>query len=506
MRFFRWAVCLFVLTASFIAPQCASAAKRPNILFAISDDQSYPYSSIYGDNGAKTPAFDRVAREGVLFHNAYCASPGCSPCRAALLTGRHTWQIENAGTHASSFPAKYVVYPDVLERAGYKVGYTGKGWGPGNYKISGRTRNPAGPAWTKRKNKDAPKGIAKTDYAANFQDFLGERKAGEPFCFWYGAHEPHRSYLKGIGLSQGKKLSEAFVPSFLPDTPEIRSDILDYCVEVEWFDTHLGRMLTMLEEIGELENTLIVVTADNGMPFPRAKANGYEYGIHAPLAIRWPARVAGGRTSDDLIGFVDFAPTFLEAAGVAVPVAYSGKSLMNILTSEKSGIVDAERTRVFSARDRHSSSRYNNWCYPIRSMRTRDFLYVRNFEPTRWPAGHPAGFKGAAFGYYDIDACPSKTFLWENRDDARLSRFFHLAVDKRPAEELFDLRNDPGNLKNLSESPAHAEILKRHREELDAYLRKTEDPRILGRGDVIEAYKRFSHMRSFPSPEADSKK
>lgn len=506
MRFSCSTLCLIALMTAICGLTPALAAKRPNILFAISDDQSYPYSSIYGSNGAKTPAFDRVAREGVLFNNAYCASPGCSPCRAALLTGRQTWQIENAGTHASSFPQKYVVYPDMLEQAGYKVGYTGKGWGPGNYKISGRTRNPAGPVWSKRKNNAAPKGISKTDYAANFRDFLNDRKAGEAFCFWYGAHEPHRSYLDGIGLSQGKQRSEAFVPSFLPDTPEIRSDILDYCVEVEWFDTHLGRMLTLLEEAGELDNTLIVVTADNGMPFPRAKANCYDFGIHAPLAIRWPARVAGGRTSDDLVSFVDFAPTFLEAAGLDRPNAFSGKSLMNILTSDKSGIVDADRTRVFSARDRHSSSRYNNWCYPIRAMRTRDFLYVRNFEPTRWPAGHPAGVRRDAFGYYDIDACPSKTFLWDHRNDAKLSRFFHLAVDKRPAEELFDLRSDPGNLKNLAESPAHAEILKQHRTDLETYLRETQDPRVLGRGDVIEAYKRFSHMRSFPSPEADSKK
>jgi N-sulfoglucosamine sulfohydrolase len=110
--------------------RAATEQKRPNILFAISDDQSFPHASIYGDKVANTPAFDRVAREGVLFMNAFAASPGCSPSRATLLTGRNCWQIEDAGTHASEFPAKYVVYPDILEEAGYFVGYTGKGWGP----------------------------------------------------------------------------------------------------------------------------------------------------------------------------------------------------------------------------------------------------------------------------------------------------------------------------------------------------------------------------------------
>ena len=338
--------------------------KRPNILLAISDDQSYPYAGVYGDKAVKTPAFDRIAKEGVLFTNAFCASPGCSPSRAALLTGRHTWQIEQAGTHASSFPKKYTVYPDILEDAGYHVGYTGKGWGPGNYKTSGRTRNPAGPEYQKRKMKSPP-GISNKDYAANFKDFIDAKPKEKPFYFWYGGHESHRSYGKGLGLKAGKNRADAHVPSFLPDTPEIRSDILDYCFEVEWFDQHLMRMIRLLEERGELENTLILVTGDNGMPFPRAKANCYEYGIHVPLAVRWPKKVPGGRSVKDLVGFVDFAPTFLEAAGLEVPETMTGRSVMNILQSEKSGRVDPTRTRAYSARERHSSSRYDNRTFPF---------------------------------------------------------------------------------------------------------------------------------------------
>src|SRR5690606_32421156 len=236
--------------------------RRPNILFAISDDQSYPHASAYGSYWINTPAFDRIAKEGVLFTNAFSASPGCSPSRAALLTGRNTWQIEDAGTHASGFPTKYLVYPDILEKEGYFVGYTQKGWGPVNCKVSGRTRNPAGEIFNNHQLDPPTNGISRNNYDANFSDFLQNRPKGKPFCFWYGASEPHRVFEKGSGLKAGKKLEDVVVPSFLPDTEEVRSDLLDYAVEIEWFDHQLGKMLKLLEEAGELDNTIIVVTSD----------------------------------------------------------------------------------------------------------------------------------------------------------------------------------------------------------------------------------------------------
>jgi len=495
------------VVGTFIS-RAAAVDERPNILFAIADDQSYPHASAYGYKAVHTPAFDRVAREGVLFTNAFGASPGCSPCRAALLTGRHTWQIEHAGTHASSFSAKYVTYPDLLEGAGYFVGYTGKGWGPGNWQDF-RPRNPAGPEYQKRENKPPYKGMASTDYAANFADFLAERPEEQPFCFWYGAKEPHRSYEKGSGLKSGKQLAAVEVPPFLPDRPEIRSDILDYLTEIEWFDTHLGRILDMLDEAGELDNTLVIVTSDNGMPFPRAKANTYEYGVHMPLAIAWPKRAAGGRTVDDLVGFVDLTATILDAAGVAPPTENppSGRSIVNILESNAEGLVDPTRTMVYSARERHSSSRYDNLGYPQRCVRTQGFLYVRNFKPQLWPAGAPQKFDSPGElgpvhgGYHDIDGSPSLDFLIENRDDAYVGRYFHLAVDKRPAVELFDVRHDPGCLQNLADDPKFAAVRERLGSELDSYLSATGDPRMTDDGDVFETYRRYSPIRSFPKPE-----
>lgn len=496
----------------------AESPSRPNILFAISDDQSGAHTSIAGYAAIQTPNFDRVARDGILFTQAFTASPGCSPSRAAILTGRHCWQLQHAGTHASSFPKQYEVYPDILERAGYAVGYTGKGWGPGNFKVSGRERNPAGPAWQQAKM-DAPEGISKNDYATNFDAFLDARDDSQPFAFWFGGHEPHRGFKRGLGLSQGKKLSDVVVPSFLPDTPEIRSDILDYCAEIEWFDQHLGRMIASLEARGELENTIIVVTSDNGMAFPRAKANIYEYGIHMPLAISWGAQVPGGRVVDDLVSLTDLAPTFLEAAGVKHPSVKGdappmvGKSLLKLLRCYKEGIVEPKRDAVYSTRERHSSSRYKTLGYPQRGLRTHEYLYVRNFHPERWPAGAPQKMGDGNYpkdtsilgpmhgGYHDIDACPTLNYMIEHREDDMVNPLFHLSVDKRPAEELFDIRTDPGCLVNLADNPDYEKTRKKLSKQMDKYLKKTDDPRLVGDGEIFETYKRYSGIRTFPKPE-----
>lgn len=508
----RYSLLLFALYC--VDPvQFVQAAERPNFLIAIADDQSYPHCSIYGTQGISTPGFDRVAREGVLFQHAFAASPGCSPSRAALLTGRHPWQLENAGTHASSFPAKYVTFPELLAKAGYLVGYTGKGWGPGNWKISGREQNPAGPAFSENQTNDNPPGTSRTDYTANFNDFLTARGKGQPFCFWYGGHEPHRQYAELSPNEHAERLAKIEVPPFLPDTPEIRADLLAYYMEIEWFDRHLGSMLNLLEEHGELENTVVIVTSDNGMPFPRAKANCYEYGIHVPLAIRWGDSIKPGRVVEDLVSFVDLTATILDAAGVEHPgkndpaLKIEGVSLVELLRGDKQGLVEPERRYVYAARERHSSSRYKNLGYPQRAIRSQDYLYIRNFKPDRWPAGAPRKLDehdvpGPEHGaYHDIDPSLTLRFLIERRADPVIGKFFQLAVAKRPAEELYNVREDPGCLKNLIESPEHAAVLTKLRTTLQTYLTETHDPRVGPEGDIFETYERYSAIRRFPPPE-----
>lgn len=488
-------------TAAFpsILSSCSPTSyRRPNILFAISDDQTWLHAGAYGSRMVLTPHFDRVAEEGVLFQNAFCSAPQCSPCRASILTGRHIWQLEEAGSHASHFPRKFEVFTEKLEQAGYVLGYTGKPWGPGRWDISGWLRNPVGPEYNAERLDDGERSpaISNIDYASNFQEFLDQRPEGDPFFFWFGCTEPHRPYTAGSGMKRGKRRSDAEVPDFLPDSEMVRSDLLDYASEIEWFDTHLGRMLAMLEEIGELDHTLVVVTSDNGMPFPRAKANLYEYGIHLPLAVRWPACVRGGRVVDDLVSFVDFAPTFLEAAGVPSMEGGVGRSFMNVLRSRKEGRVDPDRGAVFVGRERHTHARPDNLSYPSRAIRTDQFLYIRNLHAERWPAGDPAG-SGEPEGYHDIDASPTKSYMLEHRDSEAEALLFRRAFGKRPEEELYDILQDPACLQDLAENPDYEGVRQRLRITLEQTLETQGDPRMHGRGDVFESYPRYSRMRAF---------
>ena len=486
---------LFLLVACL--PLSAAESKRPNILFMISDDQSFPHASAYGSKMVSTPNFDRIASEGVLFKNAICGAPGCSPSRAAFLTGRQIWQIEHAGTHASSFGSKYITFMDLLEKAGYHTGYVGKGWSPGNWKAGGRTKNPAGNSYGGHKN-----------YEAGFAKFLEERPKDAPFVFWFGSSDPHRGYEKGSGLKAGKTLEQAEVPPFLPDTPEIREDLLDYAFEVDRFDRDCGKMLALLEETGEYDNTIIIITSDNGMPFPYAKANCNEFGIHMPLAVAWKAQAPAGRSSERLVSHIDLTATIHEATGIKAPeeLPLTGVSYLAHLKGSDSTLAP---TAIYSGRERHSSSRYNTLGYPQRCLRTKTHLYIRNFKPERSPAGPGQKFtkrpgsplSGEHAGYHDIDGCPSLTFLIENRDDPKVAPFFHLAVDHRPAEELYDIVSDPGCTKNLADDPSHEKIKTALAKQLDDYLRATGDPRVTGKGDIFETYPRYSHLRWFPQPE-----
>ncbi len=504
-------MCVAALFVGLLVAPLVEAA-RPNIFIAISDDVSFPHASAYGSKMVDTPAFDRIAREGVLFHNAFCPAPGCSPSRAAFLTGRHIWMIEEAGTHASYFKTQYETFPERLAKAGYFVGSTGKAWAPGNFKHDGREYNPAGKRYTDRQAKGPLKG-----YAAGFRKFLKERPEGQPFCFWFGSSDAHRGYKKGSGLAKGKTLAQAETPGFLPDHDEIRSDLLDYAFEVERFDEDCAKMFQLLEEAGEMDNTLIIVTSDNGMPFPRAKANCYEYGIHMPLAIRWKDGAAGGREWRDLVGFVDLAATIYAAAEVDPPSKFPivGKSFLADLQSDKTGWADPKRDAVYVGRERHSSSRYHSLSYPQRAIRTKRFLYIRNFKPNRWPAGAPQKYAQAKFseegitqsrlgpehaGYHDIDACPTLSFLIANRDNESLAKYLHWSVDKRPKEELFDVTVDPDCLLNLASDPEFQAARESLSARLMDVLKETQDARVIDGGDVWESYPRVSHLRWFPEP------
>lgn len=454
------------------------AAERPNILFCISDDQSYAHAGANGDPVVQTPAFDRVANEGLRFTHAFCDAPTCGPSRSAILTGQSIWRLEEAGNIHSTLPAKFATYTDELRQAGYKVGATGKAWSPGQLEPGGRTENPAGTLYEGRTLEPAFKGIRITDYAGNFEDFMSDVDAGEPFCFWLGTSEPHRAYEDGAGLKTGKDLSKIVVPAVFPDNEIVRSDIADYLVEVEHFDSMVARAIATLEQRGLLENTIIVVTSDHGMPFPRAKASLYDLGSQVPLAIRWPEGIQGaGRVVDSFVNLSDLAPTFLAATGVEIPRMMSARSMTDIFANQETTTRDAS----YVAMERHDGCRAGGKGYPCRAIRTENFLYIHNFEPTRWPSGSPdASVCARAIPYGEIDDSPTKTFMMENRDTHGVAALAELSFGKRPAEELYDIANDPYQMTNLAGSRDHQAIQKELRARLFDRLAETQDPRVVG--------------------------
>ncbi len=458
----------------------AAENSKPNILLVLADDQSWLHTSIAGNKVIKTPAFDRVAEEGVLFNNAFASCPSCTPSRTAILSGQDIWRTEEAGLLMGAIPKELKLFTHILDDNGFHVGYTGKGWAPGNWSYLGLTKEPLVKEYNSRLEKEIAYGIDRRDYTANFKDFLDDRKDDEPFFFWFGSTEPHREYQFGVGEKEaGLNSADVEVPSFWPDNEIIRQDIMDYYYEIMWYDTHLAGMIYELEQAGELDNTIIIVTSDNGMPFPRAKVNLYDWGTHMPLAIRWGNQVKGGRKVDDLVSLTDLAPTILEAVGLEVPSEITGNSLMSILTSEKEGIVETSRDKVFTGLERHTYCRPEGGTYPCRAIRTHDYLYIRNFAPDKWSTGGPEFISSNKTTHGDVDACPTKAFLLENENT--MPKFFDLNFGKRPAEELYDVKNDPGQINNLAADPSYAKVKKKLAAELLDYLEKTNDPRVEGK-------------------------
>lgn len=477
---------LTVLLIVATALSCSAKEKekqKPNILFCIADDASMNSFGAYGCDWIKTPAVDKLAKEGITFTNAYNCNPKCAPARACLVTGMYSWQLKEACNHWPVFPAEFKFYPHLLMEAGYHVGLTGKGWGPGSYATED---NPAGPLYNDIKLKPPYKGIKTIDYAANFAAFLDENEADEPFCFWLGAFEPHRFYEKDSWKKENKDLSQVKVPGFYPDNETIRGDMQDYAVEVEWYDTHIGKAIVALEERGLLENTLVLITSDHGMPFPRIKGQIYEEGFHVPMIAYWKGTIKPGRTVTDFINFPDVAPTIMEVAGLEPHEQMTGNSFLSLLTSKKSGRVDKQRDHVLLGKERHDVGRANkdgvDLAYPVRAIRNDDYLYAHNIKPERWPVGNPE------YNFRNCDGSPTKTYLTELEPEDAEYPFFEMSFGMRPEEELYNVKDDPDCMINLADKPEYRKIKEELRQQMETELKAQGDPRTLGKGDVFDKY------------------
>lgn len=518
-----------LLAAACMHPSIADAAapaKRPNILFCFADDWGR-YASAYASVEArpsanqvvKTPNIDRVAREGALFKNAFVNAPSCTPCRSALLSGQYFFRTgRGAMLHGAIWDASIPSFPHLLRDAGYHIGETYKVWSPGapNDAPFGAGKHAFESAGGSYNNfsENATKMVADgmtfekardkmlAEVRGNFDAFLKKRDTEKPWLYWFGPTLVHRKWVKGSGKALWGIEPESLkgkLPEFLPDVPEIREDFADYLGEIQGWDAGIGVLLKQLEAAGELENTLIVISGDHGAPgFTHGKCNLYDFGTGVAMVTRMPG-AKPGRVIDDFVNLMDLAPTFLEVGGVTPPAVMTGKSLLNVLTSDQAGQVDPARTWVITGRERHvGHARDENLTYPHRALRTPDFLYIRNFHPERWPMGNPRDITEshapsadelenetyAAFP--DMDASPTKAWLVAHRNDAQWKKYYDYAFGKHPGEELYDLRKDPDQVRNIADDPAYTSQKQELADRLMKTLAAARDPRVVPPGDTFE--------------------
>ena len=509
------------------AGRCHAAEPKPlNIVFCFADDWGR-YAGAYAavesrasiNHVVKTPNIDRAAREGVLFKNAFVTAPSCTPCRSSLLSGQYFWRTgRGAILSGAVWDAGIPSWPLLLRDAGYHIGKSHKVWSPGTpadapfggqkyaYEKAGRAFN----NFSENATRMVREGMTFEDARAklldevrgNFDAFLADRKPGQPFCYWFGPTLTHRVYEKGSGQALWGIEPDALkgkLPKFMPDVPEVRADFADYLGEIQAWDAGVGVLLQQLEASGELGNTLVVMSGDHGMPgVPGGKCNLYDFGTGVALIARGPG-IKGGRVVDDCVNLVDLAPTFLEAGGVKVPDVMTGRSFLDVLRAEKSGQVDAARTWVVTGRERHvGEAREGGLPFPQRALRTVDFLYVRNFAPDRWPMGSPKFTSDADApapdllerntyaAFADMDASPTKAWLIGQRNEPQWRWHYDYAFAKRPAEELYDLRTDPGQTASVATDPKFEKVRAEMEQRLLAELKRTADPRLVDDGRFFE--------------------
>ena len=502
-------------------------AIRPNILFLFADDWgrfANAYAKCDGREGindvVRTPHFDQLAKEGVLFRNAHVNAPSCTPCRSSVLSGQYFWRTrQGAILRGAVWDETIPTFPLLLRDAGYHLGKTYKVWSPGtpvdapyggqkhSYQKAGGRFNQFSQNITRMMREGQSMEDAKEslygEVRENFKQFLDSRPPDTPFCYWFGPTNVHRAWEKG----SGKKLwnidpdsLKGKMPAYLPDVPEVREDLADYFGEIAAWDASIGILLKQLDDAGERDNTLIVVSGDHGAPgFPHGKCNLYGFGTSVSLAISGPG-VQGGRVVDDFVNLMDLAPTFLEAAGLDTPKVMTGKSLWPTLKVKKSGLVDPDRTYVITGRERHVEiARADYSPYPQRAIRTLDHVLIINFKPERWPLGDPYGLSDVSppsakeiatitrATHPDEDAGPTKAWLVGERNSSKWKQHYDWVYGRRPRYELYDLQNDPDETKNVADDESYAKVKQSLETRLLEELSSTGDPRMINDGLYFES-------------------
>ncbi len=466
----------------FLVPvihSCNNQPEPPNVLLIITDDQSWEHLGCYGDQAVSTPYIDRLAREGVRFEQAYTPCPSCSPSRAAILTGQDIFRLREGGVLTGFIRKEYALFTSILAENGYVVGYTGKGYWPFTRDAPGGVNEPIGPSYDMHRLDAVPGGISMRDYAANFEQFIQDNHDNAPFFFWLGLGEAHRPYETGRGVRMGIDTSQIRIPAFFPDVPVAKTDLADYLAEVQWADDVVGEIINVLDLYQLKENTIVIFTSDNGMPFPRSKATLYAHGVKIPLIIAWEKHMEGMRVVSQPVNLIDLAPTILDFAHLGIPDQMTGHSLVGMLLNDPGE--PRQGDFVVTAFEKHTHCRPNELGFPRRAIHTEEWTYILNYEPERYPMGN----YDIRIPNWDIlgetDPGPLKEYYKENRLNPEFRPYYELAFGKVDREELYNHREDPDMVHNLADHPEYQEIKQRLRGWLESYLVQNKDPRAEGK-------------------------
>ncbi|RAK02250.1 N-sulfoglucosamine sulfohydrolase [Larkinella arboricola] len=450
---------------------------RPNIVLIVADDHGREAVGCYGNPAVKTPHIDQLAAEGVRFTNAFCTTASCSPSRSVLLTGLHNhangmYGLEHREHHFSSFDTVRSL-PVMLQKAGYQTARIGKfhvaperAYHFQKVLRGGKTNNPASIG-------RSPVEMADLCYP------LFSEASEKPFFLYFATDDPHRSNTvsaSGMPVFKGDKANlfgnrpggypqvhdvfyqpfQVQVPPYLPDTRATRMELAQYYESISRLDQGVERLVALLKETGQYDNTVIVYLSDNGAPFPGSKTTLYEPGMKLPLIVKLPKPQKPGFVQDAMISWVDLTPTLLDFAGVRPDTVYSqGRSFKSIIEQDRATGWD----EVYGSHTLHEVTMY----YPMRVLRERRYKLIFNIA-------HELSFPMALDLYH--------SFTWQDVRQTGRKLYGKRTVEAylhRPRFELYDLEADPHEVRNLASDPKHQAILKRMQEKLKRFQQQTKD-------------------------------
>lgn len=442
----------FLLSSFGIGDSAFAAQPRPNLVVCIADDVSWDDFGCYGSKTARTPRIDALAAGGMKFTEAYLTASSCSPSRSSMITGRYPHNNGPGAELHQPVAANIPWLPALLRESGYHTAVVGKNhMSRVDSKVGAETWDVIDPSITPDNH----------GAEARWAETIEKRPKDKPFFFWFASFDAHRDWDADKEWDETRygpthRPQDITVPPFLADDDATRKDLASYHNEITRFDYFVGQVADALAAQGQLDNTLILVLADNGRPFPRAKTRLHDSGMKTALVAHWPAGMAKrGSTSASLVSVIDIAPTFLEAAGVKAPPSFQGVSMTPLYRDPQAVI----RSHAFSEHNWHDYEAHG------RSVRSEGYLYIRNARPA-------LAWQGPA----DSVRSPSHDSLKELRDAQKLTPAqADVFLAPRPVEELYLTASDPNQLHNLATDPAHAEVKARLAALLDQWTRETGD-------------------------------